>query len=137
MFNSSFFCELDSLTGQRKLKENHPKCRREWRCDFGVYTLMCPKVVYSMKHIRVSHYVLPKLTTFSDNCVLPKIISPVHHIGLPLHDHFETSNKIIPCYHTYSFHVVIIVMIVLHYNTIIVVVSQIFLILIQNHHFCH
>ena len=29
---------------------------------------------------------LPKLTTFYDNCVAPEIISPVHVLGIPIHN---------------------------------------------------
>lgn len=29
---------------------------------------------------------LPKLVSFYDNCIAPVIVSPIHTLGLPLHD---------------------------------------------------
>lgn len=58
--------------------------QRSW-CDFVVYT----QKGISIQHISV-HYdywkneLLPKLTAFYDNYITPEIVSPVHHLSMPI-----------------------------------------------------
>ena len=78
------------------LKLNHPHysqaqgqmaiSERSW-CDFLLYT---PKGI-SVQRIPFdpSYWegeLLPKLEEFWHKCVAPKIVQPVHHIGLPIRD---------------------------------------------------
>ena len=91
-----FFCTLDRLTCQPKLKENHAYFARvQGQMGLGE-RLWCDFVVYTEKGISIQRIpfdetywknkLLPKLTSFYDHCVVPEIVSPVHHIGLPLRD---------------------------------------------------
>lgn len=83
-----FCCTVDTTTGQLKLKEKHPYFLqiqgqmairgRPW-CDFVVFTgkgLSVQHIKYDEKFWNET--LLPKLTTFYDNCVAPEIVSPVH-----------------------------------------------------------
>lgn len=59
---------------------------RFW-CDFVVYA----ENGISIQHIPFNeaywkNILLPKLTSFYDNCVVPEMVSPIHHIGIPLRD---------------------------------------------------
>ena len=93
--NSSFFCELDA-DGHPCLKKSHAYYaqvqgqmaigERPW-CDFVVYTskaLTVERIYFNETYW--TDTLLPKLVTFYDNCVVPEIVSPVHHIGLPVRD---------------------------------------------------
>lgn len=91
-----FFCVLDPVTCKPKLKESHPYFAqvqgqmglggRFW-CDFVVYTEKCISIQrIPFNEAYWKNTLLPKLTSFYDNCVVPEIVSPVHHIGLPLRD---------------------------------------------------
>ena len=91
-----FFCTLDRLTCQPKLKENHAYFAQvQGQMGLGEH-LWCDFVVYTEKGISIQRIpfdetywknkLLPKLTSFYDHCVVPEIVSPVHHIGLPLRD---------------------------------------------------
>lgn len=89
-----FCCELDETTGQPKLNERDPyfaqvqgqmalvKCPQ---CNFVVYTMKGPCVhrIPFDKNFWTDK-LLPKLVSFYNNCVVPEIVSPVHHIGLPI-----------------------------------------------------
>ena len=66
------------------------KCRAKWpsETDQGV------TIIYTMKGVSIHrvHFdedywkvnLLPKLTSFYDNCVAPEIVSPVHVLGIPI-----------------------------------------------------
>lgn len=92
---SGFCCRLTS-TGQLELKETHQYYaqiqgqmalgERPW-CDFVLFTLKG----ISVQRIRFNKTywttkLLPKLTSFYDNCVAPELVSPVHSLGLPIRD---------------------------------------------------
>ena len=92
--SSTFCCVLDTTTWQLKLKETHPYFaqvqgqmaigERPW-CDFVVFTLKG----ISVQRIPFNpnfwtDKLLPKLTSFYDNCVAPELVSPVHSLGLPI-----------------------------------------------------
>ena len=92
----SGFCCLLTSTGQLELKETHQYYaqiqgqmalgERPW-CDFVLFTLKG----ISVQRIRFNQTywttkVLPKLTSFYDNCVVPELVSPVHSLGLPIRD---------------------------------------------------
>ena len=92
-----FCCQLEhNSTGLPclKLKRSHPYfCQvqgqmaiteRNW-CDFVIYT---PKGI-SIERIQYdpdfwTKELLPKLTTFYDNCLGPEIVCPVHVLGIPV-----------------------------------------------------
>ena len=91
-----FFYTLDRLTCQPNLKENHAYFAQvQWQMVLGE-RLWCDFVVYTEKGISIQcitfdetyskNKLMPKLTSFYDNCVVPEIVSSVHHIGLPLRD---------------------------------------------------
>ena len=92
---SSFFCDLDA-GGLPQLKKTHAYYaqvqgqmaigERPW-CDFVVYTnkgLTVERIYFNATYW--NDKLLPKLVKFYDNCVVPEIVSPVHHIGLPVRD---------------------------------------------------
>ena len=92
---SSFFCDLDA-GGLPQLKKTHAYYaqvqgqmaigERPW-CDFIVYTnkgLTVERIYFNATYW--NDKLLPKLVKFYDNCVVPEIVSPVHHIGLPVRD---------------------------------------------------
>ena len=57
---------------------------RPW-CDFVVYTtkgVNVNRVQFDEDYWNLT--LLPKLTTFYDNCVAPEIVSPVHVLGIPI-----------------------------------------------------
>ena len=57
---------------------------RPW-CDFVIYTtkgVNVHRVRFDEDYWNLT--LLPKLTTFFDNCVAPEIISPVHVLGIPI-----------------------------------------------------
>ena len=59
---------------------------RPW-CDFVVYTLKGLSVTrISFNEDYWNNSLLPKLTSFYDNCVAPEIVSPVHVLGIPMRD---------------------------------------------------
>ena len=83
----SFFCNKDVTTGLLNLKQNHHYFsqvqgrmaigNRSW-CDFVVYT----KKGISIQRICFDEQfwhnkLLPKLSSFYDNCVTPEIVSPL------------------------------------------------------------
>lgn len=56
-------------------------------CDFVVYTtkdLFIQRIIFD-EQFWVNE-LLPKLTDFYDNCFAPAIVSPVHILGMKLHD---------------------------------------------------
>ena len=94
--NSDFCCTLASDRRSLQLKSSHEYfCQvqgqmaitnRQW-CDFTVYT----KRGISIERIRFDsefwiNNVLPKLIEFYDMCFCPAIISPVHLVGMRMHD---------------------------------------------------
>ena len=93
---TNFFCSLNSSGEKLLLKQNHNYyCQlqgqmgitgRLW-CDFIVYTtqgLSVERIDFDRRFWEDE--LLPKLTSFYDNCVAPEIVSPVHAIGLPVRD---------------------------------------------------
>ena len=91
-----FCCSLEkTLTGSAlKLKKNHiyysqvqgqmAISQRNW-CDFVIYTnkgLSVERITFDS--VFWESELLPKLTSFYDNCVAPEIVSPMHTIGLPI-----------------------------------------------------
>ena len=91
-----FCCALDPTNGQLKLKRNHPYFAqvqgqmaiggRPW-CNFVVYTgkgINVERITYDEEFWNGT--LLPKLTSFYDNCVAPEIVSPVHSLCLPIRD---------------------------------------------------
>ena len=59
---------------------------RPW-CDFVVYTnkgLTVERMYFDATYW--NDKLFPKLVKFYDDCVVPEIASPVHHIGLPVCD---------------------------------------------------
>jgi len=59
---------------------------RPW-CDFVIYTtkgVNVHQVQFDKDYWNLT--LLPKLTTFYDNCVAPEIVSPVHVLGIPIHN---------------------------------------------------
>lgn len=57
---------------------------RPW-CDFVIYTtkgVSIHRVRFDEDYWKVN--LLPKLTSFYDNCVAPEIVSPVHVLGIPI-----------------------------------------------------
>ena len=91
-----FCCALDTANGQLKLKRSHHYFAqvqgqmaigaRPW-CDFVVYTrqgISVERIIYDAQFWNES--LLPKLTSFYDNCIAPEIVSPVHCLGLPIRD---------------------------------------------------
>lgn len=91
---SGFYCKASD--GKLNLKETHHYYaqvqgqmaigERPW-CDFVVFTLKG----ISVQRIRFetaywTDKLLPKLTSFYDNCVAPELVSPVHVLGLPIRD---------------------------------------------------
>ena len=92
--DSKFCCVFDTTTGNIRLKETHQYYAqvqgqmgiggRPW-CDFVVYTkkgLSVQRIAFDQKFWQDK--LLPKLTSFYDNCVAPEIVSPLHSIGIPL-----------------------------------------------------
>lgn len=95
-----FYCTLNSekhlqlktthhyyaqVQGQMALGE------RSW-CDFVVYTpfgISVQHIVFDEAYWRDK--LLPKLTSFYDNCVAPELVSPLHSLGLPMRDLKEMS----------------------------------------------
>ena len=56
-------------------------------CDFVVYTgkgINVERITYDEEFWNGT--LLPKLTSFYDNCVAPEIVSPVHSLCLPIRD---------------------------------------------------
>ena len=59
---------------------------RKW-CDFTVYTskgMSIERIAFDEEFWR--NEVLPKLVTFYDKCMCPSIVSPVHILGMKVHD---------------------------------------------------
>ena len=59
---------------------------RPW-CDFVVYTPLGTSV--EVIHFNESYWeneLLPKLTSFYDDCVAPELVSPLHSLGFPMRD---------------------------------------------------
>lgn len=92
---AGFYCDLD-VNGKLKLKATHAYYaqvqgqmalgERPW-CDFVVFTrkgINIERIYFNRSFWKDK--LLPKLTNFYDNCVVPEIVSPVHHIGLPMRD---------------------------------------------------
>lgn len=93
---SGFCCDLDASSGNLLLKESHPYYsqiqgqmgigERPW-CDFVVYTskgISVQRIAFNEQFWR--NKLLPKLTSFYDNCVVPELVSPLHPLGLPMRD---------------------------------------------------
>ena len=93
-----FYCKLESNPNGSQylsLSRNHAYFaqvqgqmaigNRPW-CDFIVYTLKG----LSINRIKFDNEywtnALPKLVSFYDNCVAPEIVSPVHMLGIPMHN---------------------------------------------------
>ena len=57
---------------------------RPW-CDFVVYPLKGISVS-RVKFDKFWEGALPKLVSFYNNYVAPEIVSPVHTLGIPIHD---------------------------------------------------
>lgn len=79
-----------------KLKQSHPYfyqiqgqlaiTGRKW-CNFIIYTtvgISVERIMYDPKFW--NDQLLPKLIEFYDNCYCPAIVSPVHLLGMKLHD---------------------------------------------------
>ena len=92
----NFFCERIQSTGIVCLKHSHAHYsqiqgqmaigNRPW-CDFVVYTskgLNVERVCFD--DFFLNSMLLPKLSSFFDNCVAPEIVSPLHALGLPMRD---------------------------------------------------
>lgn len=97
--HSDFCCKLAVQSDGRinvELKRNHSYysqiqgqlaiTERKW-CDFVIFT----NKGISIERIQFDHAfwedkLLPKLTNFYDNCLCPSIVSPVHLLGLKVHD---------------------------------------------------
>ena len=56
---------------------------RPW-CDFVIFTKKGISVVFDEEYWK--NTLLPKLEAFFDNCLGPEIVSPMHALGLPMHD---------------------------------------------------
>ena len=91
---SGFYCK--AMDGKLKLKESHyyyaqvqgqmAVGERPW-CDFVVFTLKgisVERIRYNQEYWKDK--LLPKLTSFYDNCVAPELVSPVHVLGVPIRD---------------------------------------------------
>ena len=61
-------------------------CKKKWY-DFVIYTMKGIAVdrVYFNEDF-CNNELLPCLNEFYSKCVAPKIVSPVHVLGLPIHD---------------------------------------------------
>ena len=97
--DSSFCCELtksESGVEQLQLKKKHAYyCQvqgqmavgqRPWN-DFIIYTtkgISIERIYFD--HDLWANKLLPKLTSFYDNCLAPEILHPMHTIGLPIRD---------------------------------------------------
>ena len=58
---------------------------RPW-CDFVIYTkrgIHIEQISFSEEFWK---QLLPKLSSFYNNCVVPEIVSPLHALGLPMRD---------------------------------------------------
>ena len=90
----TFCCTCSDTTQQIMLKRTHPYFaqvqgqmaigNRPW-CDFVIYTtkgVNVHQVQFDEDYWNLT--LLPKLTTFYDNCVAPEIVSPVHVLGIPI-----------------------------------------------------
>ena len=90
----TFCCTYDSTAQQVVLKRTHVYFaqvqgqmaigNRPW-CDFVIYTtkgVSIHRVRFDEDYWKVN--LLPKLTSFYDNCVAPEIVSPVHVLGIPI-----------------------------------------------------
>ena len=91
---SDFWCSL--LGNELKLKENHVYYSqvqgqmavggRQW-CDFCTYTkkgIYIERITFDKS--MWENDLLPKVTSFYDNCVAPEILYPKHPLGLKLRD---------------------------------------------------
>ena len=59
---------------------------RPW-CDFVIYTNLGNSVERISFDLNFwDTLFLPKLASFYDNCVAPEIVSPVHVLGLAMHN---------------------------------------------------
>ena len=90
-----FCCEVGDIgSGAIKLRRTHRYYAQvqgqmaiggcKW-CDFVIYT----KKGIAIERINFDPYywnnnILPKLINFYDNILVPEIVSPVHHLGLPI-----------------------------------------------------
>jgi hypothetical protein len=90
----TFCCTLSDTTHQIVLKKTHLYYaqvqgqmaigNRPW-CDFVLYTTKGVDIQRVPFHEGYwTATLLPKLTTFYDNCVAPEIVSPVHVLGMPI-----------------------------------------------------
>ena len=93
---STFCCEWDVTNGQIKLKETH-QYYAQIQGQMGIgERLWCDFVIYTKKGLSIQRIpfhsaywtdkLLPKLTSFYDNCIAPEIVSPIHSLGLPIRD---------------------------------------------------
>lgn len=96
---TDFCCKLSIQTNGAKvveLKRNHPYfaqiqgqlaiTERKW-CDFVVFTtkgISVERIEYDPKFWEDK--LLPKLTSFYDSCLCPSIVSPIHLLGMKVHD---------------------------------------------------
>ena len=95
----SFCCELQhSSNGHTSvvLKHSHPYyCQVQGQLAIGNRP-WCDFVVYTQKGLSIDHVnfdrefwnnkLCPRLIEFYDNCIAPKIVSPVNIFGMPLRD---------------------------------------------------
>lgn len=92
----TFCCTYSNTAQQIMLKRTHPYFaqvqgqmvigNRPW-CDFVIYTTKgvdVHRVQFDEDYWNLT--LLTKLTTFYDNCVAPEIVSPVHVLGIPIHN---------------------------------------------------
>ena len=88
-----FCCNFDASSGILLLKETHQYYAQEqgqvaiserpW-CDFVIYINKGISVAFNVDFWNKK--LLPKLTSFYDNCIAPEIVSPLHPLGLPMRD---------------------------------------------------
>ena len=89
----TFCCTLSDITHQivlKKLTHTMHKCRARWQLgtDHGVTSCSTQQRVDIQRVQFDEGYwtatLLPKLTTFYNNCSAPEIVSPVHVLGMPI-----------------------------------------------------
>ena len=97
--SNSDFCSVLSVQAGRKglqLKRSHQYysqiqgqlaiTQRVW-CDFVIFTtrgISVERISFDLEYWK--NKLLPKLTAFYDNCLCPAIVSPVHLLGMKMHD---------------------------------------------------
>ena len=75
--NHTYYCQVQ---GQLAITE------RKW-CDFVIYTtkgVSVERILYDADFWE--NKLLPKLITFYDKCLCPSIVSPIHLVGMKVHD---------------------------------------------------